>query len=74
MFINSYVCLFFFIPLIYIASLRGVDSYDWYDDTAYGFYMFLFICGLSFVILFVFWDIGMILYKEIVRGKNSETS
>lgn len=75
MLMNSYLCLFFIIPLVYIIPIRGVDGYDDKNDeqdkVAYGFQLGLIITGIALLIFLIFFDLILIIYNNI-KNNNKE--
>jgi len=64
MFLNSYLCLFFIIPIIYIVPLRNVSTYYDDDQIAYYFELILIILGISLVISFFLLDLIITVIKN----------
>jgi hypothetical protein len=71
MLINSYLCIFFIVPLVFILPLRSVDAFEKEDYTANNFFWALIIIGIALLVLLIFIDLSIMLYRSyIIRRRR----
>lgn len=73
MFMNSYVCLFFLVPLLYILPLRNLDTYKLDDKIAEIIFIVLIVLGCGLIVGILFLEMILNVFRTLKNHANRHT-
>jgi hypothetical protein len=73
MFMNSYVCLFFLVPLLYIMPLRNIETYQMDDKIAEIFFIVMIVLGCGLIVGILFLEMILNVFRTLKNHATRHT-